>query len=84
MICGANIIVEGSGEDENVDVVDYDGDNHDDLIQLVEHDSDLENNESGSDLDSTHSSQGIDPLSLFSKSLSCSISRIRSSWLSPS
>ena len=84
MICGANIIVEGSGEDENVDVVDYDGDNHDDLIQLVEHDSDLENNESGSDLDSTHSSQGIDPLSLFSKSLSYSISRIISSWLSPS
>ena len=26
----------------------------------MEHDSDLENNESGSDLDSTHSSQGID------------------------
>ena len=48
MICGANIIVEGSGEDENVDVVDYDGDNHDDLIRLMEHNSGLENNESGS------------------------------------
>ena len=44
MIIGANIIVEGSGEDEDVDVVDYDGDIHDDLIGLMEHDSDLENN----------------------------------------
>ena len=52
----------GSGEDEDilVDVVDYDGDNINDLIREMEHDSDLENNESGSDLDSTHSSQGID------------------------
>lgn len=52
----------GSGEDEDIlfDVVDDHGDNNDDLIRLMEHDSDLENNESGSDLDSTHSSQGID------------------------
>ena len=35
-------------------------DNINDLIREMEHDSDLENNESGSDLDSTHSSQGID------------------------
>ena len=48
MICGDNIVVEGSGEDENVDVVDYDGDNHDEIIRLMEYDSDLENNESGS------------------------------------
>ena len=55
-------IFAGTGEDEDilVDVVDYDGDNINDLIREMEHDSDLENNESGSDLDSTHSSQGID------------------------
>ena len=46
-ITGQNIIVEGSGEDEDVDAVDYDSDNHDDLIWLMEHNSDLENNENG-------------------------------------
>ena len=65
--------VAGSGEDEDIlfDVVDDHGDNNDDLIRLMEHDSDLENNESGSDLDSTHSSQGIDRW--WTKSQNCAL-----------
>ena len=46
----------GSGEDE--DLLFDDDDNHEDLIRLMEHDSDLENDDTGSD--STTSSQGID------------------------
>ena len=53
-----SILFAGSGDDEEVlfDVIDND-DNNEDLIRLMEHDSDVEI-ESGSD-DST-SSQGID------------------------
>ena len=37
----------GSGEDE--DLLFDDDDNHEDLIRLMEHDSDLENDDTGSD-----------------------------------